>query len=136
MIAMLLIKYVERKKWGFILFYCKKLLVLFSVFMGRFLFVIAPLSFISALILTTGLFTQQAMAQEMAKCQDEQGNWHYGDFAAAECANNAEITNMSETGTVIGTVRCATDQRRISGPKKTKARGSGNGQGKEKAARI
>ncbi|MEA3291239.1 MAG: hypothetical protein U9Q71_02880 [Pseudomonadota bacterium] len=35
------------------------------------------------------------------KCQDADGNWHYGDFAAEECARS-KITEMSESGTKIG----------------------------------
>ena len=102
------------------MFYCKKLLVLFSKIMGRSMFVMASVSFISALILTAVSFTEQAMAQEMAKCQDGEGNWHYGDFAAAECANNSEITNMSETGTVIGTVAAPPTKEELAAEKKQK----------------
>lgn len=40
-------------------------------------------------------------AAEIKKCQDEQGNWHYGNFADAACANT-EITKLSDSGTEIG----------------------------------
>lgn len=41
----------------------------------------------------------------ISKCQDENGEWHYGDFAVAECAANSDITKMNNSGTEVGVVK-------------------------------
>ena len=41
------------------------------------------------------------------KCQDAQGQWHYGDTAAAECAT-ARITEIDEEGRKIGEIAAPT----------------------------
>lgn len=37
-------------------------------------------------------------AQSITKCQDEEGNWHYGDFAAEACSEQSTITEIDERG--------------------------------------
>ncbi|HSH41618.1 MAG TPA: DUF4124 domain-containing protein, partial [Arenicellales bacterium] len=37
-------------------------------------------------------------AQSITKCQDAEGNWHYGDFAAEACARESTVTEMDERG--------------------------------------
>lgn len=37
-------------------------------------------------------------AQTITKCQDEEGNWHYGDFADEACAEQSTITEIDERG--------------------------------------
>ncbi|HSH42242.1 MAG TPA: DUF4124 domain-containing protein, partial [Arenicellales bacterium] len=37
-------------------------------------------------------------AQSITKCQDAEGNWHYGDFAAEACAKKSTVTEMDERG--------------------------------------
>ncbi|MFT5111374.1 MAG: hypothetical protein ACI8P9_000693 [Parasphingorhabdus sp.] len=37
------------------------------------------------------------LANTIAKCQDAQGAWHYGDYASQECATS-EITELRENG--------------------------------------
>ena len=41
-------------------------------------------------------------ADSIQKCQDAEGNWHYGNFAADECSKS-EVTKLSSTGTELGT---------------------------------
>jgi len=40
-------------------------------------------------------------AAEIMKCQDSEGNWHYGNFAAQACAD-ADVDEIDETGTKTG----------------------------------
>ncbi len=42
-------------------------------------------------------------AADIEKCQDENGEWHYGNFAADECALSSDITSLNEEGTEVGT---------------------------------
>lgn len=49
--------------------------------------------------LTAALLLAGAVhAQTITKCQDAEGNWHYGDFAAEVCAEQSTITEMDERG--------------------------------------
>jgi len=43
-------------------------------------------------------------ANEISKCQDADGNWHYGDHVAAECAFSSEITALDESGTQMNKI--------------------------------
>ena len=36
------------------------------------------------------------------KCQDEDGNWHYGNFADTECAQDGSVTKLNSGGEVVG----------------------------------
>lgn len=40
-------------------------------------------------------------AQSITKCQDAEGNWHYGDFAASACAEESTITEIDERGQLV-----------------------------------
>ena len=40
--------------------------------------------------------------QTIKKCQDTEGNWHYGDHAAFECEQSARVTEMDEGGGTVG----------------------------------
>jgi hypothetical protein len=42
-----------------------------------------------------------AQGKNITKCQDAQGNWHYGDFASSACANNAPITQIDQQGMTV-----------------------------------
>lgn len=44
------------------------------------------------------LIAGAAQAQTISKCQDADGNWHYGDFAAEACAEESTITEIDERG--------------------------------------
>ena len=44
-----------------------------------------------------------AYAAGIAKCQDADGNWHYGNFAADEC-EKSEVTKLSNKGTEVGKI--------------------------------
>jgi len=56
---------------------------------------------ISPLILTL-LSISVAQGQPITKCQDEDGNWHYGDFASEACAEESTVTEMDERGQTVG----------------------------------
>ena len=45
---------------------------------------------------------QWASAAGIKKCQDAEGNWHYGDFAAQECGKTEVTSISSKSGTVVG----------------------------------
>lgn len=44
------------------------------------------------------LLAGAVQAQTITKCQDEDGNWHYGDFADEACAEQSTITEIDERG--------------------------------------
>lgn len=56
------------------------------------------LSVIAAMVL---LLPGAAQAQSITKCQDADGNWHYGDFAAEACAEESTITEIDERGQTL-----------------------------------
>lgn len=47
------------------------------------------------------LIAGAADAQNITKCQDAEGNWHYGDFAAEACAEESTITEIDERGITV-----------------------------------
>lgn len=47
------------------------------------------------------LFFGAAHGQSITKCQDAEGNWHYGDFAAEACAEESTVTEIDERGLKI-----------------------------------
>lgn len=54
--------------------------------------------FASALLAASVLLIGAASAETITKCQDSEGNWHYGDFAAEACAEDGTITEIDERG--------------------------------------
>jgi len=42
-----------------------------------------------------------AQPQSITKCQDAEGNWHYGDFAAEACAEESTIVEIDERGRTV-----------------------------------
>jgi len=64
---------------------------------------------LSALLLA--FFTASAQAGTIKKCKDESGQWHYGDDAAAACANSKiiEMNNRGITKNVIDAPPSASD---------------------------
>lgn len=52
-------------------------------------------------MLAAVLVAGAAHAQTISKCQDAEGNWHYGDFAAEACAEDANVTELDERGVKI-----------------------------------
>jgi len=55
--------------------------------------------FIVYFAVTCAVWSQSSFS--IQKCRDEQGNWHYGDFAADECAKSV-VTELNESGNKIG----------------------------------
>lgn len=49
-------------------------------------------------MVAAGLLAAAAQGQTITKCQDADGNWHYGDFAAEACAQDSKITEIDERG--------------------------------------
>ena len=47
------------------------------------------------------LFSPVGAMAQIAKCQDADGEWHYGNFASEECAQS-DITHMDGSGNVLG----------------------------------
>ena len=48
------------------------------------------------------MFALPVSAQTIKKCQDAEGNWHYGDHAALECEQTGRITEIDEQGDKVG----------------------------------
>ena len=40
-------------------------------------------------------------AQTITKCQDAQGQWHYGNYASDKCAGDQPISELKETGVTV-----------------------------------
>lgn len=59
--------------------------------------------FLMALILGVGNIAMSGVvnAQGIKKCQDAEGNWHYGTVAAEACAESV-IDELNESGTKVG----------------------------------
>lgn len=53
---------------------------------------------VSRLMLAVCLSWTAAHGQTITKCQDEDGNWHYGDFASEACARESKITEINDRG--------------------------------------
>ena len=53
------------------------------------------------LLILTLLGGSAMAAESIKKCQDEEGKWHYGSFAAQECAKSV-VTELNEKGSKIG----------------------------------
>lgn len=56
---------------------------------------------VSCVMLAALLCCGPAHARSITKCQDKEGNWHYGDFASSACAKNAPITELDQEGMTI-----------------------------------
>ena len=54
------------------------------------------ITFIVSAILIFGVFPF-SFAHAIKKCQDSDGNWHYGDIAVAQC-NKSKVTTLNERG--------------------------------------
>ena len=52
------------------------------------------------ILISIGCFAN-AQSAEIKKCQDEAGQWHYGNFADSSCVRS-EITSLNSQGNVIG----------------------------------
>jgi len=66
------------------------------------------------------LFLQNSIGAGIKKCQDEDGKWHYGDFADEACAARAEVTKLSQKGQVLGVDKPPPTQEELE--KKNKAK--------------
>lgn len=53
--------------------------------------------FLGAAVLACAL-SPAAVGQTITKCQDSEGNWHYGDFAAEACAESSTVTEIDQRG--------------------------------------
>lgn len=54
-----------------------------------------------AVALAALLVAGTADAQNITKCQDAQGDWHYGDFASEACAEESTVTEIDERGITV-----------------------------------
>ena len=52
------------------------------------------------ILISIGCFAN-AQSAEIKKCQDETGQWHYGNFADPSCVHS-EITSLNSEGHVVG----------------------------------
>lgn len=60
--------------------------------------------------LLTLFFVLPVSGQTIKKCQDADGNWHYGDHAAFECEQSGRITEMDEQGDKVGEIEAPPTQ--------------------------
>jgi hypothetical protein len=51
--------------------------------------------------------------QTIKKCQDAEGNWHYGDHAAFECEQSSRVTEMDEGGGTVGETEAPPSQEEL-----------------------
>ena len=65
------------------------------------------------------IYSQYSVGAGIKKCQDENGNWHYGDFADEACAARADVTKLSQEGQVVGVEKPPPTQEELD--KKSKA---------------
>jgi hypothetical protein len=64
-------------------------------------------------------FSGAARAQAtITKCQDADGNWHYGDFAAEACAQDSKITEIDQRGIQVRETDAPPTQQEIDARKK------------------
>lgn len=57
---------------------------------------------VTALVCLLLPFGPPAVAQTtISKCQDDQGNWHYGDYASEACAQSSNITEIDQQGNKV-----------------------------------
>jgi len=87
---------------------------------ARFTQLTIPLS-IPAALLGVWLMAGTAQAQSITKCQDAEGNWHYGDFAAEACAEESTITEIDERGLKVKESEAPPTQEEIEAQKAAKA---------------
>ena len=87
---------------------------------ARFTQLTMPLSIPAALVLAW-LMTGAAQAQTITKCQDAEGNWHYGDFAAEACAKESTVTEIDERGLKVKESEAPPTQEEIEAQKAAKA---------------
>jgi len=80
------------------------------------------IKFLSIMVLSaiSILFLQNSIGAGIKKCQDEDGKWHYGDFADEACAARAEVTKLSQKGQVLGVDKPPPTQEELE--KKNKAK--------------
>lgn len=80
------------------------------------------IKFLSIMVLSaiSILFLQNSIGAGIKKCQDEDGKWHYGDFADEACAARAEVTELSQKGQVLGVDKPPPTQEELE--KKNKAK--------------
>lgn len=53
------------------------------------------------LLLALVLLSPAVHGQNITKCQDEDGNWHYGDFASEACSTKSTITEIDQRGNKV-----------------------------------
>lgn len=62
-----------------------------------------------------------AQAQTITKCQDAEGNWHYGDFADEACAEESTFTEIDERGLKVKESEAPPTQEELEAQKAAKA---------------
>jgi len=70
-------------------------------YIRRSQFSLAIASALAVIVLSASASMPVAAAESIKKCQDAEGNWHYGDFADLACADSV-VDELSETGTKVG----------------------------------
>ncbi|HKI83576.1 MAG TPA: DUF4124 domain-containing protein [Candidatus Krumholzibacteria bacterium] len=56
---------------------------------------------VSCAVLIASLASLAVQAQTITKCQDKDGNWHYGDYASQACAQDSTITEIDQRGMTV-----------------------------------
>lgn len=76
-----------------------------------------------ALTLAASLGTAHAgkNSSSITKCKDENGKWHYGDFAASECARS-RVTTLNEQGVKVDETEAALSREELRARREAKAR--------------
>ena len=76
-------------------------------------------AFYMTMTLVVLAFSGAARAQvTITKCQDADGNWHYGDFAAEACAQDSKITEIDQRGIQVRETDAPPTQQEIDARKK------------------
>ena len=61
-----------------------------------------------------------SIGQGIAKCQDADGNWHYGNFADEACAQESDVTKLNAGGEVVGVVKPPPTKEELEAEQKAK----------------
>lgn len=84
--------------------------------------------FIASAMLILGVFPFSA-AHAIKKCQDSDGNWHYGDIAVAQC-NKSKVTTLNDRGFI------ASEKDAPKTPEELEKEAAEKAKAEEEAARI
>ena len=68
----------------------------------------------------SALLSNASLGQAIAKCQDADGNWHYGNFADEACAHESDVTKLNAGGEVVGVVKPPPTKEELEASQKAK----------------